>query len=153
MHRRSALPPALLGVFLGVCGFFAKALPAQEPTLLQKARAAYEQRADPAQAKLAMELFKQAAAADPKSYEALWEGSKSCYYYGNYARTDAPDSEKMVIFQDGIDRAKAAVSVKADGVEGHFWLGVLDGVYGEAKGMFKALGMVPGIKAEEWRPA
>ena len=34
------------------------------------------------------------------------------------------------------------------GAEGHFWLGVLDGVYGETKGIFKSLAMVPEIKRE-----
>ena len=124
----------------------------QEPPkggeLIQQADAAYALRADPVKAKEAMDLFKAAAQADPKSYEAQWEGAKACYFYGEYTRSEASDSEKMAIFQDGIDRAKVAVALSPKGAEGHFWLGVLYGVYGEAKGIFKSLAMVPDIKAE-----
>jgi tetratricopeptide (TPR) repeat protein len=99
-------------------------------------------------AKAAVDLFAAAAKADPSSYAARWEGAKACYYYGTWARPDMDDDDKLVLFQDGIDRAKAAVALKADGAEGHFWLGVLYGVYGETKGIFKSLSMVPGIKEE-----
>lgn len=126
----------------------ALASPCQEASPLQKARTAFAQRGDLAQAKTAMELFAQAAKADPASYEARWEGAKACYYYGTFALPGASDSEKMALFQDGIDRAKAAVALRPDAVEGHFWLGVLYGVYGEAKGIFKALSMVPDIQKE-----
>jgi len=140
MKSRLFWAASMVLVGMGLC--------AQELSPLDKARAAYEKRADAAQAKEAVALYKQAAQADPKSYDALWEGARACYFYGNYARSEAPDSEKLDIFQDGIDRAKAAIASKMDGAEGHFWLGVLDGVYGEAKGIFKSLHMVPEIKAE-----
>jgi len=135
-----------------LCGVFS-AVYAQEErpaskTRLEQAREAYQMRADQARAKEAMKLYAEAAKADPKSYEALWEGARACYFYGNYTRETARDKEKMAIFQDGIDRAKAAVALKPDGVEGHFWLGVLYGVYGEAKGIFKSLSLVPDIKKE-----
>lgn len=119
-----------------------------KPSALERAREAYAKRAESSQALASVKLFKEAAAADPKSYDAFWEGARACYFYGNYTQADASDSDKMAIFQDGIDRAKAAVALKPDGVEGHFWLGVLYGVYGEAKGIFKSLAMVPDIKAE-----
>ena len=145
-------------VFLaaGVMGVCDQAPPAKTPSPqapaaqspLEKAKAAYEQRADPAEAKAAMQLFAEAAKADPKSYEAFWQGAQSCYFYGEYTRAKASDDEKMAIFQDGIDRAKAAVALNPKGVEGHFWLGVLYGVYGQAKGIFKSLSLVPNIKQE-----
>jgi len=129
-------------------GLAVGAVKAAEASPLEQARAAYEQRADPARARAALDLFARAAVADPLSYEARWEGARASYFYGNYTRGDASDSEKMGLFQDGIDRAKAAVALRPDGVEGHFWLGVLYGVYGEAKGIFKALSMVPDIRKE-----
>ncbi len=115
---------------------------------LAAARAAYEQRADPASAKAAVELFRAAAKADPASVDARWEGARAAYFYGNYTQAAAPDSEKMTIFDGGIALAKEAVALAPKNVEGHFWLGVLDGVYGEAKGIFKSLAMVPEIKRE-----
>ncbi len=115
---------------------------------LVAARAAYEQRADPASAKAAVELFRAAAKADPASVDARWEGARAAYFYGNYTQAAAADSEKMAIFDGGIALAKEAVALAPKNVEGHFWLGVLDGVYGEAKGIFKSLAMVPEIKRE-----
>ncbi len=115
---------------------------------LAAARAAYEQRADPVQAKAAVELFQRAAKADPASADARWEGARAAYFYGEYTEAAASDSEKMAIFSAGITLAKEAVALAPKGVEGHFWLGVLDGVYGEAKGIFKSLALVPEIKQE-----
>ncbi len=143
----------LAAAAVGVC---AQAPPAQAPPVqaqaarspLERAEAAYEQRANPEQARAAMQLFAEAAKADPKSYDALWRGARACYFYGEYTRAKASGDEKMTLFQDGIGRAKAAVALDPKGVEGHFWLGVLYGVYGEAKGIFKSLSLVPSIKQE-----
>jgi tetratricopeptide (TPR) repeat protein len=124
------------------------AVAADEPAVLDRARAAYVQRADPAQAQAAWDLFKQAAAGDGASYPARWEAARACYYLGEYAMPGAKDDVKMALFQQGIDLAKQAVALDPKGVDGHFWLGVLYGVYGEAKGILKSLAMVPDIKAE-----
>jgi tetratricopeptide (TPR) repeat protein len=115
---------------------------------IERARAAYEQRADGARARAAVDLFAEAAKADPGSYEARWEGARACYFYGTFTREEGNDEEKMKIFDDGVRRAREAVVLRADGVEGHFWLGVLLSVYGEAKGIFKSLALVPEIRAE-----
>ena len=146
MHRHVRTGLALAGGLLAA-GLLATAAIAQ-PGPLDDARAAYAHRADPAAAKSAVDLFHQAAAADPTSYAARWEGARAAYYYGTYARADAPDHEKMAIFDAGITLAKEAVALSPKGVEGHFWLGVLYGVYGEAKGIFKSLSLVPSIKQE-----
>lgn len=123
----------------------------QEPTALQRAREAYEQRERPDRARAAVELYAAAATADPTSYEARWEGARACYFYGTFTRETAGEDEKLVIFQDGIQRAREAVRLRSDGVEGHFWLGVLLGVWGEARGVLKSLALVPEIRAEmEW---
>jgi tetratricopeptide (TPR) repeat protein len=118
------------------------------PDLLAQARTAYDQRANGSQARGAVDLYAQAFKADPKSYAAAWEGARACYYYGHYVIPDQPDKILLALFQDGIDRARAAVALEPKGAEGHFWLGVLDGVYGETKGIFKSLSMVPEIKQE-----
>jgi tetratricopeptide (TPR) repeat protein len=137
----------LAAALTGLAGIWA---PAQEQPAdpLSQPRAAYELRSSPAKAKAAVDLFGKALKADPKSYEASWEGARACYYYGHYDLADAPDSEVLALFQEGIGRARAAVALNPKGAEGHFWLGVLDGVYGETKGIFKSLSMVPEIKQE-----
>ncbi|HVN75882.1 MAG TPA: TRAP transporter TatT component family protein [Thermoanaerobaculaceae bacterium] len=140
--------PTIVAVAISI--LFAGAVAAQGAPAagLANARAAYEQRGDPERARAAVELFKEAAKADATSVEARWEGARAAYYYGTYARADAPDSEKMAIFDGGIELAKQAVALAPKDVEAHFWLGVLYGVYGEAKGVFKSLSLVPSIKQE-----
>jgi tetratricopeptide (TPR) repeat protein len=133
---------------LSVLGPAAVAAQVADGGVLTAARAEYEARGEPARAQDAVELFKRAAAEDPTSYDARWEGARAAYFFGTYTRDDAPDSEKMAIFDGGITLAKQAVALSPKGVEGHFWLGVLYGVYGEAKGIFKSLSMVPLIKQE-----
>ncbi|HVN31374.1 MAG TPA: tetratricopeptide repeat protein [Thermoanaerobaculaceae bacterium] len=144
MSNRIAFGVAVLCCLIGgVAGAQAPA----EATLVS-ARAAYDARMEPAQASAAVDLFRKAASEDPASYEARWEGARAAYFYGTYTKSDAEDAEKMAIFDGGINLAKEAVALSPKGVEGHFWLGVLYGVYGEAKGVFKSLKLVPLIKQE-----
>jgi tetratricopeptide (TPR) repeat protein len=137
--------PLVLAVLVALT---ATAALAQEATLMEQGMAAYEARADASQAKAAVDLFARAAKGDPKSSEARWRGAAASYYYGTYTREEAPDAEKMAIFQAGIDLAKEAVALDAKDVEAHFWLGVLYAVYGEAKGIMKSLALVPDVKKE-----
>ncbi len=143
---------ARLGVLAVVLTLAASpALWAEEPqpsSTLAAARAAYERRADRAQAAAAVDLFRKAAAEDAGSYEARWEGAKAVYFLGAFVRVEELDSSVVSLFESGIALAKQAVELRPKGVEGHFWLGVLYGVYGEAKGIFKSLSLVPLIKQE-----
>lgn len=116
--------------------------------LLEQARAAYQARSDTSSARHAVELFEQAATADPDSYAARWEGARAIYYLGTYPMEQASDRDKMALFDRGITLAREAIALQPEAVEGHFWLGVLLGVYGEAKGIFKSLALVPDIRAE-----
>ncbi len=134
--------------FVGVLTTWSAAAQGTPGGELAAARAAYERRADPAQAKAAVDLFQQAAKADPASADARWEGARAAYFYGEYTEAAASDSEKMAIYSAGITLAKEAIVLAPKNVEAHFWLGVLDGVYGEAKGIFKSLALVPEIKQE-----
>jgi tetratricopeptide (TPR) repeat protein len=140
------------GTFVAVVAFSLVALSALgqvAPSVpLADARVAYEQRSDPARAKVAFEQFQEAAKADPASVEARWEGARAAYFYGTYARADAPDSAKIAIFNTGIELAKQAVALAPKDVEAHFWLGVVYSVYGEARGILKSLALVPSIKQE-----
>lgn len=138
---------ALLTV-LWTLSLAAQQAPLSNHALLEKAREAFAHRSSAAQARAAVRLFAEAAAADGTSYEARWEGARACYYLGTWAAPDMEEKEKLALFQDGIERAKAAVALRPDGAEGHFWLGVLYGVYGETKGIFKSLSLVPEIRRE-----
>lgn len=126
----------------------AQPTPLSPPPLLEKAREAYAHRSSVPQARAAVRLFAEAAAADACSYEARWEGARACYYLGTWAEPEMGEKEKLALFEDGIARAKAAVALKPERAEGHFWLGVLYGVFGETKGIFKSLSLVPEIQRE-----
>jgi tetratricopeptide (TPR) repeat protein len=120
----------------------------QGETALEKARQAFEQRADPHAAKASLEFYQEAAKENPGSYEACWEGARAYAYYLEYPFADEKDEVKIDLAQKGINLAKDALRLKGKGVEAHYWLGVLYGLYGEAKGVLKSLSLVPRIKNE-----
>ena len=96
----------------------------------------YINREDPAIAKQALDKYLGVLKINADSYEALWRAGKVIYTIGMAARSD---EEKKTIFNDGIHYCKKAVAVNPNGVEGHYWLGVNSGSYGEARGVFKSL--------------
>jgi tetratricopeptide (TPR) repeat protein len=141
--------PHRIGLVLTAAAALAAPAPCQTTApLLEQARAAYNARADTVAAKQAVELFERTAAEDPGSYAARWEGARAIYFLGTYPMENASDKEKMALFDRGILLARAAIALEPEAVEGHFWLGVLLGVYGEAKGIFKSLALVPDIRTE-----
>ena len=120
----------------------------QGETTLWKARLAFDRRADPQEAKAALRLYQEAAKENPGSYEARWEGARAYAYYLEYPFADGKDEEKIDLAQKGIDLAQDALKLRGKGVEAHYWLAALYGLYGEAKGVLKSLSLVPKIKNE-----
>lgn len=82
---------------------------------------------------------------DPSNYEIAWRRGRAYYHLGDDTRGS---SEKLRLFDQAIQSATHATESKPDGVEGHYWLGVSDGGYGEVKGMFKALSLTKSIRKE-----
>src|SRR5215469_2471369 len=80
--------------------------------------------------------------SDPANYDAAWRRARAYYSLGDDAKGN---SEKLRLFDQAIQSARHAVEIKPDGVEGHYWLGVSDGEYGQAKGMLKAYSMTKSI--------
>jgi tetratricopeptide (TPR) repeat protein len=118
--------------------------PSSSP-LVQQGDDLYTQRADLAKAKEAQAKYEAALAAKEDDYGASWRLARILYWIGDH--TPANDAKKQ-LFQQGIDHAKKAVELGPDRADGHFWLGVCYGVYGEAKGVLKSLSLVKPIKAE-----
>ncbi len=99
-----------------------------------------------------LSVLKEAAAlldglekADPANYEARWRCARAYQSLGDDTK---PNAEKLRLLELAIESGKRAVEIKPDGVEGHYWLGVSYGTYGEVKGMFKALSLVKSIRKE-----
>jgi tetratricopeptide (TPR) repeat protein len=122
------------------------AVRAQETkTLVQQGDDLYAQRGDLAKAKEALAMYQEALAGGEDVYGANWRLARVEYWIGDHT---ADKTVKKQIFQQGIEHARKAIELGPDKVEGHFWLGVCYGVYGEAKGVLKSLSLVKPIKEE-----
>jgi hypothetical protein len=114
-------------------------------SLIQQGDDLYVQRADLAKAKEAQAKYEAALAAGEDAYGARWRLARVFYWIGDH---NADNNVKKQIFLQGVEHAKKAIELGPDKADGHFWLGVCYGVYGEAKGVLKSLALVKPIKAE-----
>lgn len=128
-----------------ILAFFAVPGPAQEgKTLIQQGDELYEARGDLSKAKAALEKYREAYLIKEDAYGACWRIARAHYWIGDHA----PDkAEKKRVFEQGIYYARKAVEFAPDKPDGHYWLGICYGVYGEAKGVLKSLSLVKPIKA------
>jgi len=134
----------LIVIVLGL-SFFLLSQEQKATSLIAQGDELYNQRGDLAKAKEALVKYREAVAQGEDKYEAYWRMARAEYWIGD--RT-ADNNEKKVIFSLGIEEAKKAVELGPTRAEGHFWLGVNYGSYGEAKGVLKSLSLVGPIKAE-----
>lgn len=81
---------------------------------------------------------------DPQNYQLLWMYSRALNFAGMYL-VDAADQKKK-IFQMAKDAALKATKISPDRVEGHIWLAVALGNWGEVNGVLKSLSLVPEIE-------
>ena len=81
----------------------------------------------------------------PDDYAVRWRRARAYQSLGEAAKKS---SEKLDLFDRAIASGKKAIELAPTRVEGHYWLGVSYGGYGEAKGMLKALSMIDDIRKE-----
>jgi len=123
----------------------ASAALAQDPgPLIRQSDELYTERADLAKAKEALAKLEEALTAGEDAYSAYWRMARLEYWIGDHT---ANGEAKKKLFLQGVEHAKRAVELDPDKADGHFWLGVCYGVYGEAKGVLKSLALVKPIKA------
>ena len=79
----------------------------------------YTQREDLARLQQGIVFLRQAAVADPDSYDAAWRLAKFNYYMATH--NDGRERDQRL--RDGIAAGKTAVQLQGDKPEGHFWLG------------------------------
>jgi len=103
----------------------------------------YAQREDLARLQQGIVLLRQAAVADPNSYEAAWRLAKFNYYLA----THIDSSERDQKLRDGIAAGKMAVELQGDKPEGHFWLGANYGVSLESE-TITGLASLEGVRKE-----
>jgi len=114
-------------------------------SLIQQADSLYEQRGDLARAREVLDRCREALIKGEDSYGAYWRMARVEYWIGDHTGNNG---DKKRIFEQGIYHAKKAVQLAGDRPEGHYWLGINYGVYGEAKGILKSLSLVKPIKEE-----
>ncbi len=76
-------------------------------------------------------------------YDLYWKMSRILYHIGNHT---AEKKEQQEIFSQAIALAEKAIALEAEKPDGHFWLAVNNGKFGESKGVMKSLGLVKPIK-------
>ncbi len=103
----------------------------------------YAEMKDMATAQEALSTYRKAVVKAENKFEVFWKLSRILYYVGT--RTE-DKREKKVIFGQGLYYAKKAVALESEKPDGHYWLGVSYGVYGEARGVLKSLSFVKPIK-------
>ena len=123
---------------------FSISLISQEPEeLIARGDRLYAEMKDMAAAQEALAKYREAAVKAEDKFEVFWKLSRILYFIGS--RTDSK-KEKKVIFGQGIYYAKKAVALESEKPDGHYWLGVSYGSFGEAKGVLKSLSLVKPIK-------
>src|SRR5260370_42351368 len=76
----------------------------------------HTQRKDLARLHQGMVFLRQAAVADPNSYDAAWRLAKFNYYLATHIDANLRDQK----FRDGIEAGKTAVQLSGAKPEGHF---------------------------------
>lgn len=103
----------------------------------------YAQMKDMSSAEEALAKYREAVPKTEDKYEVYWRIARILYYIGDHTESK---KDKKTIFSQGIYYAKKAVELESERPDGHYWLGVNYGVYGEAKGVLKSLSLVKPIK-------
>jgi len=133
---------AALGLLL-IPAYLASSLGAQ--SLMAQGDDLFEQRGDLAKAKEALARYQDALLKGEDAYGVYWRMARIEYWIGDHT---ADNNEKKRILEQGVYHAKKAVQLGPEKAEGYYWLGVDNGVYGEAKGVLNSLFLVKPIKEE-----
>jgi tetratricopeptide (TPR) repeat protein len=88
-------------------------------------------------------LFEKAISKDPALVDAYWKASRAYHWAADHA---LKKSDKVLWFENGMERARQGLEKNPNSVECHFWLGANMGSYGESKGVLKSLGLVKPIR-------
>lgn len=114
-------------------------------TLLAEGDALYAERADLVKAKEALEKYRAALLGGEVAFEAYWKMARVEYWIGDH---ETAKVDKRRAFEMGIYYSKKAVQAAPDRADGHYWLAVNYGSYGEVKGIIKSLSLLKPLKAE-----
>ncbi len=134
---------AMFTLFVLLPAFAASAQ--ETKSLTQQGDDLYEQRGDLAKAKAALDKYQDALLAKEGDYDVYWRMARVEYWIGDHSATK---DEKVKLFGLGVYHGKKAIVLEPGKPDGHYWLGVNYGSYGEAKGILQSLSYVGPIKEE-----
>ncbi len=111
--------------------------------LIEEGDRLYDQRGNIENALLALKKYRRALVSDPENFEALWKVSKTAHYLVDEI---SDKRKKREIVDMGIEKAKMAIKIAPEKVEGYFWLGVNYAKAGQVKGIIRSLFLISPIK-------
>ena len=95
-------------------------------------------------AKHAANLWAAQLSSNPASFDAAWKLARADYFLGGHA----PESERRMFLENGIDTARKVIAMAPDRAEGHFWLAANMGALAESFGLRAGLKYRKPIKDE-----
>lgn len=129
----------MIGMMILACSLTAQ----EAEDLIAQGDKLYESMTDMEAATQALNLYRQALGSESAKYDAYWKIARVQYYIGQHT---PGKKEKQSIFSQAVYSAQKAIELQPEKPDGHYWLGVNHGVYGEAKGVLKSLSLVKPIK-------
>ena len=111
--------------------------------LVSQADEMFQTLADMETAEAILANYEKALETAADKYDIHWRMARVYYHIGNHT---ADKKEQQEIFTLGIQHAESAIALEPEKPDGHYWLAVNNGKFGEAKGVLKSLGLVKPIK-------
>ena len=93
--------------------------------------ALYQQRADLALARQALDIWEARLKANPRDFESAWKAARATYWIGPHEDGDVGRRT----LERGIAAGKQAAAIAADRPEGHFWMAANMGALAESYGL------------------
>ncbi len=90
----------------------------------------YANRTDLVSARRAARLWEASFRQNSKNFEAAWKLARADYWLG----THAPESERRMFLENGVEAGSAAAMLEPNRPEGHFWMAANMGALGESYG-------------------
>ena len=82
--------------------------------------------------------------ANPADFDSAWKLARADYWLGGHA----PESERRMFYEQGIEAARKAIALDANKPEGHFWVAANMGALAESFGLRAGLKYRKPIKSE-----
>jgi tetratricopeptide (TPR) repeat protein len=139
--KRRIFVSAAIALLLASAALFARQASAPGESKSGNPDELYRRREDLASATRAASLWSAAAATD---FEAAWKLARAGYWLG----THLPEAERRAALERGVSAGEAAVGLRPDRPEGHFWLAANMGVLAESYGLSQGLKYRSRIKSE-----